>query len=283
MMQGVKSFANPVLLLAVIIMLAVHVRCSADAGEAAAVSVAAWVMTLCAVGLLVNGVLALSRALTRRSGAPMLAVWAVFFLILGCGAWVLTTNSDEAAREDAAALRTMVDAWPADEEEYPFIARSENDESLLQLAAKAGRTDVLGRALSQPNAAAHADDFQAALQMAAENGQLDVLRLLLETGMRGDALCNGTTALHAAVVNGKLKPAELLLKRGAAVDTPDAEGNTPLMHAALNEDAPMVRLLLKHGANAAYKNPQDGRDAASMTRSEEVEQLLSPQENDNEQ
>ena len=282
-MQSVKSFANPVLLLAVIIMLAVHVRYSADAGEAAAVSVAAWVMTLCAVGMLVNGVLALSRALAHRAGAPMLAVWAVFFLILGCGAWVLTTNSDEAAREDAAALRTMVDAWPADDAEYPFIARSENDESLLQLAAKAGRTDMLERALSLPNAAAHADDFLAALQTAAESGQLEALRLLLDSNVRGDALCSGTTALHAAAVNGKLKAAELLLERGAAVDTADADGNTPLMHAALNGDAPMVRLLLKRGANPAYKNPQDGRDAASMTRSEEVERLLAPQENDNEQ
>ena len=283
MMQNVKSIANPVLLLAVVIMLAVHVRYSADAGDAAAVSVAAWVMTLCAVGMLVNGVLALSRALSHRAGAHKLAAWAVFFLILGCGAWVLTTDSDEAAREDAAALCTLVDAWPADDAEYPFIARSENDESLLQLAAKAGRADVLERALSLPNAAAHADDFLAAMQMAAECGRRDALQLLLDSGMRGDSLCNGSSALHAAVVNGKLKAAELLLERGAAVDTPDADGNTPLMHAALNEDVPMVRLLLKHGANPAYKNPQDGRDAASMTRSEDVERLLDPQEIDNKQ
>ncbi len=283
MMRGVKSFANPVLLLAVIIMLAVHVRCSADAGEAAAVSVAAWVMTLCAVGVLVNGVLAVSRALTHRSGSPMLAVWAVFFLILGCGAWVLTTHGDEAAREDAAALRAMVDAWPADDAEHPFLARSENGESLLQLAAKTGRTDVLRRSLSQQNAAAHAEDFQTALQTAAECGQLDTLRLLLDSDVRGDATSNGTTALHAAAVNGKLKAAELLLERGATVDMADADGNTPLMHAALNEDVPMVKLLLKHGANPAYKNPQDGRDAASMTRSEEVEHLLAPQDNDDRQ
>ena len=101
--------------------------------------------------------------------------------------------------------------------------------------------------------------------------------------MRGDALCGGTTALHAAAVNGRLKTAEFLLESGANPDTADAEGNTPLMHAAINEDVPMARLLLRHGANPALKNTQDGRDAASMTRSGELETLLSTPGTDDKQ
>lgn len=282
MIRVMKSFANPVLLLAVIIMLAVQVRYSAEAGDAAA-GLAAWVMTLCAVGLLVNGVLAVSRALAHRAGALMSSLWAVFFLVLGCGAWVLTANGDEAAREDAAALRALVEAWPADDAEYAFAARTDGGESLSSLAAKAGRTDVLERILAQPNAAAHVEDLQVAAQAAAEWGRLDALRRLLESGVRGDALCGGTTALHAAAVNGRLKAAELLLESGANPDTADAEGNTPLMHAAINEDVPMARLLLRHGANPALKNTQDGRDAASMTRSGELETLLSTPGTDNKQ
>lgn len=273
-----KAFANPVLLLVIVIMLAVQVQYpGGDAPEVSA-GIAAWVMTLCAVGLLVNGVLAISRSLARRGHVMMPVLWSCFYLVLGSTAWVLATNADDEERADSAALAAMLGAWPENDVEYPFAVSPEHPECLLVLAARAGSAPTVERVLAQGNTAAHANELHLAAMAAAEYGRTAVLPALLNAGVAADAPCQGTTVLHAAVVNGKLKAAQLLLQAGAKADAADADGYTPLMHAALNEDAPMVKLLLEHGADPALKNPQDGRDAASMTRSGEVEALLTPGE-----
>lgn len=275
-----KSFANPVLLLAVIMMLAVQVHYSGEVAPEAAATISAWVMTLCAVGLLVNGVLAVSRALAHRSGVLMLVLWSVFYLVLGSTAWLLSTHTDEAAREDAAALNTMLAAWQQDDAEYPFAVSAEQKESLLTLAARSGRVSVVQQILSLPAAASsHTDALQQAALAAAEAGQTDVLKAMLNAGVAADAPCQGSTPLHAAVVNGRMRTAQMILEAGTKPDAVDAEGYTPLMHAAVNGDVPMVKLLLKHGANPAVKTPQDGRDAASMTSNEDIEALLAPAQN----
>lgn len=274
-----KSFANPVLLLAAIVMLAVQVHYSGEVDPEAAAHISAWVMTLCAVGLLVNGVLAVSRALAHRSGVLMLVLWSVFYLVLGSTAWLLSTHTDEAAREDAAALNTMLAAWQRDDAEYPFAVSAEQTESLLTLAARSGRVSVVQQILSLPAAASHADALQLAALAAAEAGQTDVLKAMLNAGVAADAPCQGSTPLHAAVVNGRMRTAQMILEAGTKPDAVDAEGYTPLMHAAVNGDVPMVKLLLKHGANPAVKTPQDGRDAASMTSNEDIEALLAPAQN----
>lgn len=274
-----KAFANPVLLLVSIVMLAMQVHYSGEVAPEAAANISAWVMTLCAVGLLVNGVLAVSRALAHRGGVLMLVLWSVFYLVLGSAAWVLSTHTDEAAREDAAALNTMLAAWQRDDAEYPFAVSAEQTESLLTLAARSGRVSVVQQILSLPAAASHTEALQHAALAAAEAGQTDTLQNLLNSGVAADAPCQGSTPLHAAVVNGRIRTAQMILEGGTKPDAVDAEGYTPLMHAAVNGDVPMVKLLLKHGANPAVKTPQDGRDAASMTSSEEIENLLSPAQN----
>lgn len=271
-----KSLANPVLLLVVMVILAVQVQYSIAESPEAAGSISAWAITLCAVGLLVNGVLALSRALAHRGKVTGLVIWSFFFLVLGSTAWVLATNTDEEARADAAALNAMLAAWPRDDAEYPFTASPETPETLLTIAARSGRLSVVQNVLSLPSAAAHTAELLQAAQAAAEAGQTAVLQALLDAGVKADAPYRGGTALHAAVANSHLRAAELMLERGANPDTADADGYTPLMHAAMNGDAPMVKLLLKHGADPAAQTAQDGRDAASMTHSEEVEALLSP-------
>lgn len=271
-----KSLANPVLLLAVMVILAVQVHYSVDGPPEVAGGISAWAMTLCAVGLLVNGALALSRALARRRRVMRLVIWSFFYLVLGSTAWVLATNADEEARADAAALKAMLAAWPQDDAEYPFTATQETAECLLTVAARSGHLSVLQKVLSLPAAPAHTAELLQAAQAAAEAGQTAALQALLDAGVKADAPCRGGTALHAAVANGRMRAAELMLERGANPDTADADGYTPLMHAAMNDDAPMVKLLLKHGANPDIKTAQDGRDAASMTRSGEVEALLSP-------
>ena len=66
----------------------------------------------------------------------------------------------------------------------------------------------------------------------------------------------GWTSLRAAVNFGHLESARLLLEHGAHVDIADNRGDTPLIGALLANSDPeeLVRLLLKHGANATRSN-----------------------------
>ena len=101
------------------------------------------------------------------------------------------------------------------------------------------------------------------LWLAAANGQHDELAALL-TGQLGQFYVDhvdtrddmGWTPLRAAVNFGHLESARLLLEHGAHVDIADNRGDTPLMGALLANSDPeeLVRLLLKHGANATRSN-----------------------------
>jgi ankyrin repeat protein len=53
----------------------------------------------------------------------------------------------------------------------------------------------------------------------------------------------------------KIDAATLLLKRGLNPDTPDSEGQSPLIGAIFTLDTPMVSLLLKFGANPNFLTP----------------------------
>ena len=67
---------------------------------------------------------------------------------------------------------------------------------------------------------------------------------------------NGWTALHFAAQSQELEVAEKLLRAGAAVDTQDAYGSTPLWRAAFESRGrgEMIKLLLANGANAVLRN-----------------------------
>lgn len=77
--------------------------------------------------------------------------------------------------------------------------------------------------------------------------------------------------------HGHLNVAEDLLERGVDPRMRNDMGQSPLEGAACKGDAPMVRLLLKHGANVEEASP-DGRTAlmkaAMFNRVAIVEQLL---------
>lgn len=64
----------------------------------------------------------------------------------------------------------------------------------------------------------------------------------------------GASALHLAARQGNFAIAEILVKSGAKVDIADNEGWTPLMRAASNANAQIVKLLIDAGADATKKN-----------------------------
>mmetsp|Transcript_70962 Transcript_70962/g.178978 ORF Transcript_70962/g.178978 Transcript_70962/m.178978 type:complete len:202 (-) Transcript_70962:107-712(-) len=74
------------------------------------------------------------------------------------------------------------------------------------------------------------------------------------------ALCD----LHSAVAGGNACAVLELLQAGASVNEADEFGTTPLHRAAWQDDLPIFRLLLAHGADISAARSGDGRTAQSL-------------------
>ncbi len=96
---------------------------------------------------------------------------------------------------------------------------------------------------------------------SAARGDIRLLDYLLSQGASADArVSSGQTALGAAAAAGQLAACELLIAKGAHVDERTSiTRQTPLMEAAEENRAAIVRLLLARGADPA------ARDTAGMT------------------
>ncbi|MET0653008.1 MAG: ankyrin repeat domain-containing protein [Hyphomicrobiaceae bacterium] len=103
------------------------------------------------------------------------------------------------------------------------------------VAAALGRTDELAALLPRTSA----EDRQIALGLAVINRQLEAARLCLDAGADVNALLpvhKHSTPLHQAAINEDLPMLELLVARGARRDTRDTLWNaTPLNWAVHNE------------------------------------------------
>ena len=103
------------------------------------------------------------------------------------------------------------------------------------IAAALGRNDELAKLLP----ASSADDRQTALGLAVINRQLEAARLCLDAGADVNAYLpvhKHSTALHQAAINEDLPMLELLVERGARLDIRDTLWNgTPLGWAVHND------------------------------------------------
>jgi len=89
------------------------------------------------------------------------------------------------------------------------------------------------------------------IALACESGSGAVVEQLLKAGVSPDATGPlGETALHTCAHAGNVEAARALLARGAKVDAGDSwRGQTPLMWAAAQGHAAMVRVLVEAGAD----------------------------------
>lgn len=123
------------------------------------------------------------------------------------------------------------------------------------------------------------------LMFAAFNGHAAVAEYLLDAGAEIDARDNsGRTALMFAASGPFPEAVGLLLERGAEVNVQGTlEGFTPLMTAAAEGLADVVRILLAAGADRDIKD-EDGDTALSFARqnghTEVVELLENPPDRD---
>lgn len=258
-----KDYVNPFLLLVVVGLMA----CQASAEtEPAAARLSVWILTLCVTGFVVDGALALARAMAHRPSL-MSVVWAVVYLVLGSCTWVMHSGP---LTEEQSAYRQQQQTVSDP------LARDAEGETLLSRAAALGKVDEVRRIL---NSATPSDLLinEAGLR-AAENNHSAVLEELARLGMHSTVSVDGVPLLHAAAQNGACEAMAWLISRGAQVNARDAEGSTPLIQAAASGSVSAVKLLLQHGADLHMRDTS-GRSAVDFARSEEMESLLTPPRN----
>ena len=100
-----------------------------------------------------------------------------------------------------------------------------------------------------------------------------LLRALIDAGVDVNAKAtkgDRRSPLYVAAVNSRVEQARMLLEAGALVDQGDKLDTSPLFIAAQDGDAPMVELLLAHGAEPS-KPTKEGWYAHNVAASECLE------------
>lgn len=262
-----RDYANPALLLLITALFAWTMTGGTE-GESAWAQPGLWLLTVCATGCLVNGVLCLARGLAHR---PVLAgaVWSMVHLVLGSCAYVYLSQDTGVSHAEAEKYRVFI-AQPG---LSPYAADEEGD-TLLSLAAGMGKEAVVRRLLERhPHGEAELPALVHAAWTAAQHGQDKSLRRLLVAGVSPDAVVADGTLLTAAVNSGKKKAVVVLAEQGADVNKSDAEGNTPFLYAVMNGDIATARYLKEHGADTQHAN-SSGMRAADYSRSSAMDQIL---------
>ncbi|HXK20019.1 MAG TPA: ankyrin repeat domain-containing protein, partial [Polyangiaceae bacterium] len=114
----------------------------------------------------------------------------------------------------------------------------------------------IGEVLAEAGAdlAVVAPDAVSALTYAAAGGHVSWVSRLLEQGLSANESQAGSNALLAAARAGALEVVQMLLDAGAAVDSRDEYGQTPLFLAASRDHAPLVELLIARRADVNHPN-----------------------------
>ena len=128
----------------------------------------------------------------------------------------------------------------------------EYGETPVTLAAANGDAALVERLLAAGgNARAARWNGETAVMIAAGAGSLDAVRRLVDHGADVNAAepHGGQTALMWAAAEGHRDVVAGLLEMGAKVDAASKKGFTPLVFAAIRDDAASVKTLVQAGAN----------------------------------
>jgi ankyrin repeat protein len=199
--------------------------------------------------------------------------------------WAVAQKHPEVVKLLLAAkadIHTRTTAWtdvmavsPHGYLDYNRAVPHGNDTALL-FAARAGDLDSAKLLVA---AGANVNDADAwgisATELAAHSGFTDIVEFLLEKGADAKGGKAGFTALHLAVMRRDEKMAAALLTHGADVNAPlqtwtptrrtshdynfepELVGATPFWLAARFTEPNVMRLLVKHGADAKFIHHAD--------------------------
>ncbi len=218
----------------------------ADAGRGFAVALAVFVILASALALAWPGLVPVSLRLPGVALHALLAA-AGHLLVQRLGAAPTPLRLGE------------LPIYGDDGEDVPEPAADDADsdpDDQLYAATRAGRVDAALAALesgADPTAPPNEQerDQRTLPMLAALLGDLRLLRELIARGVALNAEHAGLTPLLAATRDswhGRPEAVMTLLANGADARHADAEGNTPLHHAARSTDAAVAALLLDAGA-----------------------------------
>jgi hemoglobin len=154
-------------------------------------------------------------------------------------------------------IRFVIDAV---ESEPSLAARRFSGATLLHFACGAGCFEVVALLLrlgTDPNIedrGGHTPLYSVANECASETGP-ELVRELVRAGAEINA-CGGVTratALHMAARRGYVRIVSALLDCGAAMETKDSKGDTPLMRAINCRRHTVAQLLVERGARLIAK------------------------------
>lgn len=134
----------------------------------------------------------------------------------------------------------------------------------LMDASMKGNAEMVSRLLqSKADPNLQSSSGETALWRALVNKHADIARELLIVGAKPAGCMNPRDVMVLATNLNDVSVIDLLIECGVSVNTCQDNGWSPLMNAALNGNAEMVRWLLNHGANPLQRL-EDGTTAAHV-------------------
>jgi len=162
-------------------------------------------------------------------------------------------------RKAGLVLAVVAAGWTA-----PAFAQFSDGYNFLKAVRGREGTDVM-KFLNEPGTTiVHSRDRttnETALHIVVQRRDEVWTRLLLERGANPNAADrDGVTPVMIAARLGFVEGLERLIKAGGRIDTANAAGETALISAVHRRDVPVIRLLLRNGANPD-KTDNSGRSA----------------------
>lgn len=177
----------------------------------------------------------------------------------------VTAQVPVAAAPMPAKTAQPVKPEPAAEKLKPEKRQVETMPELVDKPAQAAKTDRKADAENLEQARPRSQD--AATAVAPESGEAAPVAEA-EPSSRRRGITPKYNDILTPVLRGDRDAVKQLLDLGWWVDKPGSDGTTPLMAAVMNRDAPMVQLLLDHGAEPSARAlmlARKNKDAATAS------------------
>ncbi|MEQ1604449.1 MAG: DM9 repeat-containing protein [Pyrinomonadaceae bacterium] len=162
-----------------------------------------------------------------------------------------------AARSDKAAAVNALLRAGAD-----VTIRTTNNAEVFGLAAISNAAQALSALLNSGKFPVKSPLVEAGLRTAAKNSKLQALNLLIQRGVNPNSPNNeGNTALMLAAIEGHDDVTKALLTARVNIDAKNPQGETALILAASNGKRDVVKALIKAGADVRATD-NNGKTAA---------------------